>query len=190
MVSYDREWLRDYFTNHWKGRSLHNYKYTGWNLIDEVSDDEHVLDVGCGENPFKGNIKNVYGIDITDLGADEVVAIEDFYSEKKFDVAFCLGSINFGDDDLINKQIATVVMHMKPESRIYWRCNPGRRDHDNDRVNDVPFYRWSRHLMGEYAKSFGYEIVHMMDDNDRLYFQWRRKKILSWVELEIQEAFL
>ena len=43
------------------------------------------------EQPMKQYLNNVYGIDITDIGADEVVAIEDFKSDERFDVALCLG---------------------------------------------------------------------------------------------------
>jgi len=175
MVAYDREWLKDYFTNHWKGRSLHNYKYTGWNLIDEVKEHETVLDVGCGENPFKGHIKNLYGIDITDIGCDENIAIEDYKPKTKFDVAFCLGSINFGDWNTVVKQINCLTRDcLKEKSRIYWRLNPGNRDHDNDKVGEVPFFNWNinHHVM--LTQLNGFQVTAWMPDNNRIYAKWER----------------
>ena len=52
--------LNTYFSTKWKS-NLNQYQYSGWNLIDKVKDDEWVLDVGCGPNPFKGKIKNLIG---------------------------------------------------------------------------------------------------------------------------------
>ena len=178
-MEYDREWLKDYFTYDWvssRTAGLDGYYYTGWRLIDEINDTESVLDVGCGVNPFKRHIKNLHGIDITDIGSDEQVAIEDYESDTRWDVAFCLGSINFGDIELISAQVRNLVRHMKPKSRIYWRCNPGHRDHGNDNVSKVPFFEWEPYIMENMARQYGYEISERMPDNNRLYFKWERVK--------------
>ena len=92
----------------------------GWSLIDQVFDEEFVIDVGCGPNPFKGKIKNLVGIDPAYDEADYNVTIEEFTTDDKFDVAFCLGSINFGSFDTIIAQIDRVVNLLKPNARIYW----------------------------------------------------------------------
>lgn len=176
-MEYDREWLKNYFTYDWpssRTAGIDGYYWTGWRLIDEINDNELVLDVGCGVNPFKRHIKGLHGIDITNIGSDEQVAIEDYETDVKYDVAFCLGSLNFGSKELISRQITSLANCMKQKSRIYWRCNPGHRDHENKRVNEVPFFNWTLCLQHHFAKMVGYEITEMMPDNNRLYFKWER----------------
>ena len=58
-------------------------------VLEQLEEDQWVLDVGCGINPLKYFHKKTYGIDITDVGSDEQVAIEDFLTPRKFDVAVC-----------------------------------------------------------------------------------------------------
>lgn len=173
--------LKEYFTEHWpKGRSasLDQYMYTGWSLLDEIALNETVLDVGCGTNPFKQSLQErLWGIDITDIGSDQQIAIEDYKTDEKFDVAFVLGSINFGDRDTIKKQISAVVESLKPDGRMYWRCNPGRKDHKNDHVDKINFFPWTLEDQVEFAKQFGYTIEeHYWDgrSQNRLYTKWVR----------------
>lgn len=170
-----RTLLRDYFSTTWleRNRSIDQYEYTGWDLLDKVMPHETVLDVGCGTNPFKVYLgEGVYGIDITDVGADEVVAIEDFVPHMKFDVAFCLGSINFGDSNNIINQIECVDKCLKDEARIYWRCNPGLHDHGNDIFKDIQVFPWDEGKHYMYADMFGYKVNDIQRDNARLYAEW------------------
>ena len=172
--------LRDYFTNNWVPAStskMENYTYTGYKLTEKLDADDRVLDVGCGTNPFKGRIQYLHGIDITDIGADEVVAIEDFVTEEKYDVAFCLGSINFGDDKLIQRQIQAVVNTLKPNSEIHWRVNPGKQDHANEECKNIQFYPWTEDKMRWYANMFDYRLVEWKrdtSDHERYYAMWQR----------------
>jgi hypothetical protein len=173
------DFLKDYFTNTWpssRTAGLDQYYWTGFRLIDEIKENERVLDVGCGVNPFKRHIPNLHGIDITDIGADEVCAIEDYeIAEKKYDVAFCLGSINFGDIELVRTQVYRVADALKETgSRIYWRCNPGHRDHGNNKVGEIPFFNWriQDHIM--LAEETGFEVTEFMPDRNRMYVKWER----------------
>lgn len=170
-----RTLLKEYFSTTWleRDRSLDQYEYTGWALLDKVKPHETVLDVGCGVNPFKPFLGDrVYGIDITDVGADEVVAIEDFTTKFPFDVAFCLGSINFGTDDDINRQIECVDNALTSSGRIYWRCNPGQHDHGNDQFKGITVYPWNEEKLRMYASMFGYKVNDMQVDGKRLYCEW------------------
>lgn len=191
-INPDRELLREYFGEYWPKQRISNwmdlYTWTGKRLIDEVEDHEHVLDVGCGSNPFKGKIKNLHGIDITDIGADEIVAIEDFKTEKKYDVAFVLGSINFGDWNLINKQVISLVNALKPKARIYWRCNTGQPHENSGFGTQLPFWKWNlnHHIMLTQTNRF--EVTEFMPDDwstelpngnkinlKRQYYKWEAK---------------
>ena len=178
MVTYDREWLKDYFTHDWpssRTAGLDTYHWTGWRLIDEIAENETVLDVGCGVNPFKRHIKNLHGIDITAIGSDEQVAIEDYRPDVRYDVAFCLGAINFGTWSDIVEQVSNLTRRcMKDKSRIYWRCNPGHRDHCNKNVDKVPFYNWKLEDHIILSSKFGYKLTEFMPDSNRMYVKWQR----------------
>lgn len=170
--------LKKYFSTTWlkRDRSLTQYEYSGYQLIKKVNQDEKVLDVGCGTNPFKSFIKNLHGIDITNVGADQVIAIEDFVTDQKYDVAFCLGSINFGSEELILKQIQAVTEALTPNGRIYWRCNPGVHDHKNAECNDLNFYDWSFADHKDFAAEFDFVVKELCWDGDtnRIYAEWSR----------------
>ena len=154
---------------------MDQYQYSGWALIDKVYSNEFVLDVGCGPNLFKKHISNLIGIDPAFSQADYQTTIEEFETNKKFDVAFCLGSINFGSPETVNNQIECVVNLLKPSARIYWRCNPGRRDHNNKECEEIDFFPWSAQLLKQYANKFGFKLTDLQNDaNNRIYSEWTR----------------
>jgi len=169
-----QEELNDYFSTTWRS-NLDQYKYSGWALIEKIQLNELVLDVGCGFNEFKNKIPNLIGIDPANARADFKVSIEHFRNDIKFDVAFCLGSINFGNEINILNQIACVVDCLKPAARIYWRCNPGLADHNNDECKNIEFYHWTIEKHIEFANLFGFRIsVVKWDTNNRIYAEWTR----------------
>jgi hypothetical protein len=168
--------LNKYFTKYWHSR-IDSYKFSGWGLIDKINPNESVLDVGCGRNPFKGKIINLVGIDPAFNEADVKIPIEYFSTDKnnQFDVAFCLGSINFGDEATVLNQISHVIRLLKPIARIYWRCNPGHFDHGNDECKNIDFYPWTIEKHIELAEQFGFRLaVACWDTNNRIYAEWHR----------------
>lgn len=168
-------YLNNYFNTVWRHRtrSLDQYEFSGWALVNKVAHNEHVLDVGCGDNPFTGLIPNLVGIDPAFPEADVNCTIEEFESDVKFDVAFCLGSINFGTQENIEKQIAKVISLVKPGGRIYWRCNPGQKDHGNSECEAIDFYPWSIEEHVRLADLFGCRLLECRWDNGkRLYAVW------------------
>lgn len=176
-MTVDQQYLNTYFGTVWHRNNgdMSNYTKTGLSLVNKVTDDELVLDVGCGANPFKGLIKNLVGIDPAFDQADYKCTIEEFETDTKFDVAFCLGSINFGDRSDIERQIAKVVSLLKPKARIYWRCNPGLQDHANDDCKQIQFYPWSVIEHVSLSDSFGFRLVECSwDTKNRLYAEWVR----------------
>lgn len=166
--------LDKYFSTVWKS-NLDQYTYSGWALIDKVKPWEMVLDVGCGFNEFKPYIPNLIGVDPANDLADYKIPIEYYQPESDFDVAFCLGSINFGSEINIVNQIAHVVSLMKTNSRIYWRCNPGLTDHGNEECKNIDFYHWSMAKQAEFADMFNYRLAFSCwDVGNRIYAEWIR----------------
>lgn len=166
--------LNNYFSRFWNSR-LETYKYSGLSLVDRIAPEEHVLDVGCGRNPFKTLIPNLVGIDPAFSEADVQTTIEEYKTDQLFDVAFCLGSINFGTEDQIIRQIEAVIALLKPQARIYWRCNPGLNDHPNLECSFISFYPWNVDRHQALAERYGFQVVDVQQDtNNRIYVEWRR----------------
>jgi len=111
----------------WVGfAAFKNYKYSGENLVDEVNqlDPDLVIDVGCGHNRFKGRIKNLVGFDrepfpFADLhlGIDEIN-----FRPESADVVLVLGSIQFGDFDLVERHMDKIVPWVKPGGFVVMRA--------------------------------------------------------------------
>jgi hypothetical protein len=170
----NQQTLNNYFNTHWRGQ-FNQYLFTGPNLAKKIQPNEWVLDVGCGANVFKPLVANLVGIDPAFAQADVVTTIENFATEQRFDVAFCLGSINFGQEQTIKHQIQCVVNLLKEQARIYWRCNPGLQDHGNLQCQQIDFFPWSPALLEQYANEFGFKVVEIQQDlNNRLYAEWAR----------------
>jgi hypothetical protein len=178
LMAVDQKYLNYYFGNIWHTNSnpcIQNEK-SGMLLLDKIGLEDEVIDVGCGTNPFKGLIKNLIGIDPAFDQADVKCGIDEFETDKKFDVALCLGSINFGDVTVIERQITKVVSLLKPTARIYWRCNPGQQDHPSKECENINFYTWSIDEHIRLANKFGFNLNECCweNNNRRIYAEWIR----------------
>ena len=177
-MEHNQEQLNQYFSKHWKPGN--NQGITDpRQIVKKIKPEEWLLDVGCGKNPFKVLHSRTIGIDPAFCEADYQCTIEEFnYKDLKFDVATCLGSINFGTWEIIDRQIEKVVFNLKPCSRIYWRLNPGRHDHGNQECLTVPFFPWNFQILNEFANKYGFEQTEeQIDehrDRPRLYAEWHR----------------
>lgn len=175
---HNQEFLNEYFAESWKP-SEDAYTYSAYaTLAKKVLPDQWVLDVGCGGNPFKKLLPNVVGIDPARKEADYQVAIEDFVTEQRFDVAMCLGSINFGDHTDITIALDKVVSLLKPKSQIYWRLNPGRNDHASSDCQKIKFFPWTHAILQDFADKHGYTQTNEQQETNgqvvRLYAEWYR----------------
>lgn len=177
-MSINQKALDQYFANHWNG-GQDNWSITNTeNIASKIKDDELVLDVGCGYNPFEGHIKHLYAFDPAINGGHELCTLEEFTTTLKFDVILCMGSINFGSREHIANQVKKIVSLLKPGGRIYWRQNPGNPDHGNKECMDVPFFPWDKAANNELAGRFGCYIndfqidCHTKADRVRLYAEW------------------
>ena len=177
-MTVNQEYLNYYFGNIWHTNSnpCIQIEKSGMLLLDKISSADQVIDVGCGTNPFKGLIKNLIGIDPAFDQADVRCGIDEFETDQKFDVALCLGSINFGDVSDIERHIAKVVSLLKPTARIYWRCNPGQQDHPSKECEEINFYPWSVSEHIRLADKFGFDLVECSweKNNRRIYAEWTR----------------
>ena len=168
------ETLENYFRNVWKPNTS-KYTYSGWDVCNKIPKNHKILDVGCGYNEFKNIFnENLIGIDPYNSNADIEVSIEDFHTDEMFDSIICFGSINFGDENTIMKQINKVTSLCKSGGTIYWRQNPGKKDHANIECQQIDFFEWSFEKNIEYSKLFGYNILILALDENRIYSEWQK----------------
>ena len=148
--------MESYFSGKWKDQNFENLKYSGYQLVDYVNDQKpsSVIDVGCGYNRFKGKIHRLVGIDPYNDAADIKSSIED-YRGVAFDIALCLGSINFGDVDYQLERL-----HVLWRREAIFRVNPGI-PHDWADVADIQgiqWYPWTKDKIYQVAEQFNYNI--------------------------------
>lgn len=166
--------VKEYFGKHWTSRTS-TYRYSNHTIAEKIAPHESVIDVGCGDNEFKPLVKNLIGIDLINPKADIIIDVESFETTELFDVALCLGSIQYGDTADVKRQINKVINLLKPSCRIYWRTNTGTRDHKNEMVKIVPYYDWTIDKHYEFAEEFGFKVDFVDEDlYGRLYAEWSR----------------
>ena len=171
----DKEFIKEYFGKHWVSRTNH-YTYSNHSIADKILPGERVIDIGCGNNEFKPLITGLIGIDIVNPAADIVVDFDEYETEEKFDVALTLGSIQYGNESDIRRQLNKLASILKPVCRVYWRTNTGVRDHKNELVNQVPYYPWTMDEHYRLSRDYGFEVQFVAEDlYGRLYAEWIRK---------------
>jgi hypothetical protein len=168
--------IDEYFENIWKPNT-DQYEYSGWKILDKIDMSSTVLDVGCGYNLFKPYLGNrLTGIDPYNDSSDIRISIEDYTSKTPFDVILCLGSINFGSEDIILKQLSKITTLCETGTTIYWRQNPGLKDHKNDECQGIEFFEWSFEKNLRYADMFGFRVEMLAWDNGRrIYSEWKMR---------------
>tara|TARA_B100001057_G_scaffold219876_1_gene220280 strand:+ start:10744 stop:11421 length:678 start_codon:yes stop_codon:yes gene_type:complete len=172
----DRAVLKNYFGKVWQPE-IKKFKYSGLAIIDEVNamNPDNVIDIGCGYNEFKGKIKNLIGIDPYNDRADIDVHTLDYKPDIQFDVAICLGSINFGSSDKILDELENVVNMVKTGGMLYFRVNPGIQ-HDKPAAKWINFYDWDPVFISNSAQYLNCDVLILrQDDNNRFYFVLRKK---------------
>jgi SAM-dependent methyltransferase len=174
---------------------VEKYPINGKTMVEEINrlDPKLVVDLGCGLNQYKGLIKNLIGVDVVgcreDITAD-ITNLKDHFADHTADVVLALGSINFGEDDLIESQLNEVKRLLRSGGVAYFRAN--QNDHDKDHEGDLRYYAWSKDLVELWSDKLGFEIVgevtlaqgsakdHMdlnfvkqRRSNIRLFWKWR-----------------
>jgi hypothetical protein len=83
---------------------------------------ERVLDVGCGDNIFKGLIHNIIGLDQFNEKADIVFGIESIsFPDNHFDGIIIHGGIQYGTWDQVLSNFDNVMKWTKPNSPVWFR---------------------------------------------------------------------
>jgi len=147
----------------WSGwKAFRHYKYTGFNLVDEVNalDPDLVIDVGCGHNRFKGHIQNLIGFDqepfpFADLHGNIGQML---FRPESADVIMALGSVQFGDKEFVKSNIAKLNRWLKPGGFMIMRTMK-----DWFRREEYPFmdehYIWSHEDIEEIGKENSLKLV-------------------------------
>lgn len=122
-------------------RKIHKYEKCGIETIEFVNNlnPALVLDLGCGDNQYRMFIKNLIGIDIVNDAADikaDIITIP--FDNNSADVVLCFGSINFGSEDIIRKQLSEVTRVLRVGGYAIFRGN--MKDHND--IKDI-YYGWS-----------------------------------------------
>lgn len=142
----------------------------GDNLIKEINsyNPELVLDLGCGNNIFKNEINNLLGVDILDNGLQDINApIEDLpFEDNSVDVVLAFGSVNFGDEKLIDKQLTEIIRVCKPKAKIYFRVI---------QESKYPWYEWTIEKVLQKTKQHNLFCLEM----PRIIYRLRQSRYLA-----------
>lgn len=171
----DKETLVNYFADSWQSE-IEKYKYSGRALVERIGPNKRVLDIGCGFHYFKDKFDDIYGIDIANNCADEVIDVLDFTTKEKYNAILCLGSINFGTSDIVFDQCKHIVDNLlESGGTIYWRCNPGLHDHKWKGMEAIDFFSWSFELHETWSELLHCKLdVCTWDTDDRIYAEWTK----------------
>lgn len=167
----DNAVLAQYFSKVWQPETK-KFKYSGLSIIDDVNAmfPRAVIDIGCGYNEFKGKIDNLIGIDPYNDRADVKSTVLDYKTDVKYDVAICLGSINFGSTDKIIAELEAAVNLVGPSGLLYFRVNPGLQ-HDAPESKWIDFYDWDPVFISNIANYLDCRLAKLRQDTgNRFYF--------------------
>lgn len=166
---------------------MSGYSYSGYNLVKDVNDlsPTKVVDVGCGENLFKGLINNLYGFDRDYYPkVDRQANIEDIEIElDSVDVALCLGSLQYSPRDYQERQLEKVLSWVKPGGYIIMRNQPfvdyiGHNEKylrkSNTRMYYADFYKRTQQFNLSIHIPIKLDINSNFPQLERLVWWWRK----------------
>ena len=159
--------MESYFNGKWQDQNFANLTYSGYQLVDYVNSLEprSVLDIGCGYNRFKNKIHKLIGVDPYNKAADIPLPLEKICTTMKYDVVLALGSINFGDESVIDNQMEIIDKIFDREA--IFRVNPGI-PHDWADVADIQgihWYPWTKDKIYAIADHYKYNVKRFEEEH-------------------------
>lgn len=179
---------------YWKQHLKFETRKTGRQLLDKINalqeqskEPFEILDVGCGDNGWKEHFgEQLLGIDPFNKNADVQLGIEQFAKERPFvswDIVLVLGSINFGDQETITKQMTAAAKLVKPGGKLFLRANPGIT-HVNEYAKWVDFFNWTEEYIRYLAETLEFTVNELTWDHpksaldipngNRYYSEWTK----------------
>jgi hypothetical protein len=163
--------LIEYFKNnptndleYWN-TDLNCYHISGFAILPDILklNPQKILDLGCGYNEFKRYIPNLIGIDFANENAD---IVDDFMNyeceDNSIDVMLALGSINFGNHELVDKQMEWMTKKLRRGGKMFIRVNPAEAPDDSI---GKQFYIWTIKDIYDFSIKYNLEIE---DNNIKL----------------------
>jgi SAM-dependent methyltransferase len=153
-------------------------------VVRILGDAKHVIDVGCGFNPYKQFHENLIGVDIVNEKADVNCDILDFPNDNKFDLAICFGILHFNSYEWIRERLEWVVDHTTPDAQILMKVNPSRKEDQAEELQSsdvVWFDKWNRGLADHFADIYSLEVLNWrewrnpLDNSLRLKFDYIKR---------------
>jgi hypothetical protein len=168
----NQEKLNNYFKNKWTPTKLSDYETSGLALLTRLNPNDQVIDIGCGLNLFKDKIPNLIGIDPVFDQADIKTTLEEFTTDRKFNVALCLDSVMFGSEEHILHQIDCITKLLTPSATIHWRFNSNLQQYKKEKIE---IYNWNFGHLLKFSRLFGFRVFEIRTDaNNSFYFCWVR----------------
>ncbi len=134
-----------------------------------------VLDIGCGDNRYKSLVNNLIGIDIVYKPLVDIVG--DFtnldFEDNSVDAIIAYGSINFGDEELIVKQLQEVYRVLRKDGIICFRGYHGERQFT---------YNWTEKKCYKFTKQFNFkllekpQIIFRLNNKGELNEKWEDRR--------------
>jgi|LakMenEpi03Aug12_release.lakeMendotaPanAssembly.Ray.scaffolds.fasta_scaffold29289_5 hypothetical protein len=163
--------LIEYFKNnptndleYWN-TDLNCYHISGFAILPDILklNPQKILDLGCGYNEFKRYIPNLIGIDFANENAD---IVDDFMNyeceDNSIDVMLALGSINFGNHELVDKQMEWMTKKLRRGGKMFIRVNPAEAPDDSI---GKQFYIWTIKDIYDFSVKYSLEVE---DNNIKL----------------------
>lgn len=154
------------------------FERSGYALASEVNamSPRFVIDAGCGYNLFKGKIGNLIGIDLVNPAADLVCDIEEApIRAASIDVILALGAINYGGQQLIERQLRCLAQWLTPTGRLIMRANPGMATGPG-----LAFFSWSESNIDPIGTAAGLVRDTLIHHDTYTNSQGRKEPRLVW----------
>ena len=153
-----KNYLTDFFVYNKNTKNRQRQRPYKWERIKEDLElinslnPNLVLDLGCGDNRYKSLVKNLIGIDIAyDPNADIIGDITTLdFEDNSVDAIIAYGSINFGGEELIIKQLTEAKRVLKDKGII---CIRAYSNSDNF------YYEWTEDKCQYFTEKLNFSFI-------------------------------